>query len=345
MQDKSAQSAMLISSILWGISPIVVEQILNFSTPLDIMTLRFGIAVLASSFLLPVIKARAGFHLLKNWKCMLIGFLIAMGYLTSTIGQELTTAGLATLISTSYIIIVPFLSWRIENTSLSKKIFLLATIASIGIFLISYNGDLRSLSSTNGIGIVLLLIAASVWGLNIVLSSQLITEIKNNYGKHDPLSFLYATLVYTFVPLFFLSILTKSQAFSSLRYTLPYLIFLGIFTTILTFGLHNWALSRLGSVKTTFYLLIQVIVPFGFEFLFGSFTYSTWVVSGISLVLLSMVLLEFPSDISRFVTSRLRIKNLRMSYFQKLVDKIFFHLQGVDGENACDLYKLIGREN
>ncbi|MHA2203221.1 MAG: DMT family transporter [Candidatus Hodarchaeales archaeon] len=321
MQERNAQIALLISSFLWGISPIVVEIILEVSTPLDIMTLRFGIAVLVSSLLLPIIKARNGLSLLKNRKIMVIGFLIAMGYLTSTMGQDLTTAGLATLLSTSYIIIVPFLSWRIESTSLSKGILTVATMASVGIFLISFNGEITNLSNTNGIGVVLLLIAASVWGLNIVLSSQLIAEIKFKNGQHDPLSFLYATLVYTFIPLFILSILTKPPSLSSLGYTLPFLIFLGIFSTIVTFGLHNWALSRLGSVKTTFYLLLQIIVPFGFELLFGVFTYSPWIIAGIFLVLFSMVLLEFKSNASFSFASTSKFRAFKTKVLYK-----FFHL-------------------
>ncbi|MFX1285498.1 MAG: DMT family transporter, partial [Promethearchaeota archaeon] len=314
MQKKNAQVAMLLSSLLWGVSPIVVEILLEVSTPLDIMTLRFAVALIVSSLFLPIIKARNGLSLLKNRKMMLIGFLIATGYLTSTMGQDLTTAGLATLLSTSYIIMVPFLSWRIESTSLSKRILTVATLASVGIFLISYNGDIVNVSNTNGIGVVLLLVAAFVWGLNIVLSSHLITEIKSEQGQHDPLSFLYATLVYTFIPLFILSMLTQPPSLSSLGYTLPYLIFLGVFTTTITFGLENWALSQLGSVKTTFYLLLQIFVPFTIELIFGMFIYSTWIIAGISLVLFSMVLLEFQSEENHSAVSRLCIEAVKIKF-------------------------------
>jgi drug/metabolite transporter (DMT)-like permease len=320
MHKKNAQVAMVISSLLWGVSPIVVEIILEVSTPLDIMTLRFAVALIVSSLFLAVIKARNGLSLLKNRKMMLIGFLIATGYLMSTIGQDLTTAGLATLLSTSYIIMVPFLSWKIESVSLSKRILIVATLASMGIFLISYDGNISNVSSANGIGVVLLLIAAFVWGLNIVLSSLLIAEIKSEYGQHDPLSFMYATLVYTFIPLFILSMLTQPPSLSSLGYTLPYFIFLGIFTTIITFGLHNWALSQLGSVKTTFYLLLQIFVPFTIELVLGMFVYSTWIITGVILILISMVLLESQSEEDLLTSSRLRTEAAKIN-FQNILRK------------------------
>lgn len=320
MHKKNAQVAMLISSLLWGISPIFVEIILEVSSPLDIMTLRFAIALIVSSLFLPVIRSHNGLSLLKNRKMISIGFLIAVGYLTSTMGQDLTTAGLATLLSTSYFIMVPFLSWKIESNSLSKRIMIVATIASVGILLISFNGDIRNFSDANAFGVILLLIAAFVWGLNIVLSSQLITEIKSEHGQHDPLSFMYGTLVYTFIPLFILSMLTQPPSLSSLGYTFPYLIFLGIFATIITFGLHNWALSQLGSVKTTFYLLLQIFVPFTIELILGMFVYSTWIVVGIILVLFSMVLLEYQSEEDLSTVSRLRTEATKIK-FQNILHK------------------------
>lgn len=317
MQNKYAQVAMVSSSFLWGISPIIVEIILEVSTPLDIMTLRFTIAVIVCSLFLPVIKARNGLSLLKDRRMMLIGFLIATGYLTSTMGQDLTTAGLATLLSTSYIVLVPFFSWKIESTSLSKRILTVAAIASIGIFLISFNGDITNFSRATGLGVFLLLIAAFVWGLNIVLSSQVITELKCRNGEHDPLSFLYGTLVYTLIPLFILSMLTHPPSFTSLSYTLPYLIFLGIFSTIITFGLHNWALSELGSVRTTFYLLLQILVPFAFELIFGMFVYSPWIIAGIILIVFSMILLEFQGEVNLSSPSILKVRTFKIKLVQR----------------------------
>ncbi len=287
-----AQSAIVLASIIWGITPIFVEFTLDYLNPLNIMTFRFGIAVIVLSFFLPIIKRKRGLILLKSKTCMLIGWLISFGYLTSTIGQEMTTPGLATLISTTYVVIVPFISFKLENTKLSKRTFVLAIIALVGIFLTTFNGSWNNISSVTSVGTIYLLIAALSWGLNIVLSGKMLNKDEICKQRFDMLSFLYATLLHTFLPLLLLSLLTAS--FPPLLSTQLFLIlaFLGIFSTLVTFSLYNWALSHMGSVSTTFYLLLQIIVPFIYELVILQFSYSVWVLIGIFILIITMILID-----------------------------------------------------
>lgn len=293
MQDMTrAQFAMLLSTFMWGLAPIFVEIALEYCTPLFIMTMRFGIAVLAMSIFLPEIKRRQGLFLLKNKNCILIGWLISFGYLTSTLGQNLTTAGLATLISTSYIIMVPFLSWKLGKNKMTKEIIVLSCIALLGMFFITFNGDWNNFSTITSIGTIFLLIAAFLWGLNIALTDKFMVDIKSKERGFDYLSFLYASIVHTFLPLLLLSFLAPLPDSSIILNILPLLIFLGVFSTILTFGLHQYAISKMGSVNTTFYLLLQILVPFSYEILYLKMSYSEWIISGSLIILLTMVILE-----------------------------------------------------
>ena len=287
-----AQSAIILASIIWGITPIFVEITLDYLNPLNIITFRFGIAVIVSSFFLPIIKERKGLTLLKSKTCIFLGWLISFGYLTCTIGQEMTTPGLATLISTSYVIIVPFISWRLENTKLNIRTLLLVIIALIGIFLTTFNGSWNNLSSVTSIGTIYLLIAALLWGLNIVLSGKMLNKDEICKKRVDIISFLYATLFHTFLPLLLLSFLTTSHYKLLSTQLFLILVFLGIFSTLITFSLYNWALSHMGSVKTTFYLLLQIIVPFLYELIILHSSYSIWIFSGILLLLIAMVLID-----------------------------------------------------
>jgi drug/metabolite transporter (DMT)-like permease len=293
MQTKiKAQSAITLASIIWGITPIFVEIALDYLTPLNIMTFRFGIAIIVLSIFLPIIKERKGLSLLKSKTCILLGWLISFGYLTSTIGQEMTTPGLATLISTSYVIIVPFISWKLEDSKLSKRTLLLAIIALVGIFLTTFNGNWKNLSSVTSVGTIYLLVAALSWGLNIVLSGKALNKNEICKPRVDMLSFLYATILHTFLPLLLLSFLTTSHHKLLSTQLFLILVFLGIFSTLVTFSLYNWALSRMGSVRTTFYLLLQIIVPFLYELIILESSYSIWVLSGIFLLFTTMILID-----------------------------------------------------
>ena len=287
-----AQFSLLLSTFIWGLAPIFVGMALESCTPLFIMMMRFAIAVLGLSVFLPEIKRRKGLIFLKNKTCILIGWLISAGYLTSTIGQSLTSAGLATLISTGYIIMVPFMSWKLRNTSINKETIFLASTASLGMFFISFDGRWENFSNITNIGTIFLLVAAFSWGLNIVVSDKFMIDVKHQKGKFDYLSFLYATIVHTFLPLLFLSIFEAPPQIHIFLQIIPILLFLGVFSTIVTFGLEQYALSVIGDVKITFYLILQVPIPFIYEIFILNLYYSVWIIAGSVIILVAMILLE-----------------------------------------------------
>lgn len=287
-----AQFAMLVNTFIWGSAPIFVEIALESCTPLFIMTMRFGIAVLVMSICIPIIKQRQGLNYLKNPKIILIGWLISFGYLTCTIGQDITTAGLATLLSSIYIILVPIMSWKLGKNKISREIIVLSFFALLGMFFITFDGNWNNFSNITGIGTLFLITAAFVWGLNIVLTDEFMIQMKVTVKGFDSLSFLYASLVHTFLPFLLLSFFESPPKSTIILNIIPLMLFLGVFATILTFGLHQYALSRMGSVNSSFYLLLQILVPFTYELVYLKMSYSMWIISGGLIILLTMIILE-----------------------------------------------------
>ena len=164
--QRSAQIVLFISNIIWGITPIFVEVVLGYLTPLQTTTLRFGVAILVLSLVLLLVKGRDGFSMLSGKTVILLGWLDAWGYLAATIGQDMTTPGLATLLASFYIFIVPFLAWKIEGTRFNWRIVAIGLIGLIGIFLISFNGDWANFSDSSILGILILMFAALRFRLN-----------------------------------------------------------------------------------------------------------------------------------------------------------------------------------
>lgn len=293
--QRSAQIVLFISNIIWGITPIFVEVVLGYLTPLQTTTLRFGVAILVLSLVLLLVKGRDGFSMLSGKTVILLGWLDAWGYLAATIGQDMTTPGLATLLASFYIFIVPFLAWKIEGTRFNWRIVAIGLIGLIGIFLISFNGDWANFSDSSILGILILMFAAFMWGFYTVITGKFL-NIANTEGKKiDLMSFTFASLFHTFLALFILSMITgelsiiaTGGAFLSLFLEIiPFLIFLGLFPTIIALGLWNWAIARLGSISTSFYQILQVIVPFILEFILFQQFYSGWIYAGIFLILMS----------------------------------------------------------
>jgi drug/metabolite transporter (DMT)-like permease len=284
-----AQFILLDATVIYGITPIILDEVLDYLSPLHAIAIRFGIGVLVFLLILPFIDWKMGISFLTCKTCIFIGWFNAFGFLTAAIGQKMTTAGLATLVSTSFIFIVPLIAWKLENTPLNSKKVLITTVAFFGMFLIGFDGDWTNFGSLSTLGIVFLLLAAVFWSFHIVLSGKFLNISNTNNQEFNMLSFIFAVLFHTFLPLFFLSLFTLEPSLSLPSMIIPNLLFLGIFPTIIAFGLYSWAIARLGSVQTSFFLFFQVIVPFLIEIIFIGQFYSEWTYCGIFIILFSMI--------------------------------------------------------
>ena len=286
---RSAQLVLLLSNIIWGITPLFIEVALASLTPLQTTTLRFGVGVVVLSFIIILKRGRKGFSMLSGKTVIVLGWLDALAYLTVTIGQDITTPGLASLLASFYIFLVPFLAWKIEGTVLNWRIAVIGIVGLVGVFLISFNGDWTNFTNSSIIGIIILIFAAFMWAFYAVITGKFLNIAKSERKEIDLMSFTYASLFHTFLALFILSMITGELSFQVHLELVPYILFLGIFPTFIALGLWNWAIARLGSINTSFLQLFQVIIPFILEFIFLQQFYSVWIYTGISLILLSTV--------------------------------------------------------
>ncbi|MHA2296133.1 MAG: DMT family transporter [Candidatus Hodarchaeales archaeon] len=314
-----AQTYLIVATIIWGIAPIFLETALDYLTPLRVMTLRFSIAVLILFFLVALTRGLNGFKLLSNKTCIFLGWLDAFGYLAATIGQEMTTAGLATMLATCYIVIVPFYAWKLEGSKPNAMTVILALVAVVGVFFIGFNGDWSNFYSLSIIGIFASIAATLVFGLFVAVSGKFLKESNENGKNIDPLAYLNATTFHIFLPLFLFSMLTERSPVYLPPRVIPELLFLAVFATIISFSLYNWAITRIGSVRTSFYLLLQVIIPFTWELVFWGQYYSYWVYGGIFLILLVLILTSRDNRNLRSDIKNIRITLVKLRTLSALV--------------------------
>ncbi len=287
--ENKAQFFLLNANIIWGITPIFLEVVLAYLTPLQTTLIRFGVGVLVLTILLFLFKGREAFSMLSGKTVILLGWLDAFGYLAAAAGQDMTTPGLATLLSTFYVFIVPFIAWKLEGTKLNWKIGIMGFISLAGIFLISFNGDWANFANPSVVGIFILLVSALMWGFYTVISGVFLDISKSEEKKIDLMSFTYASLFHTFLALSVISMITGDLLFSIPVEIIPYIVFSGLFPTIIALGLWNWAIARLGSISTSFFQLLQIVVPFILELVLFQQFYSVWIYAGIFLILISTI--------------------------------------------------------
>jgi drug/metabolite transporter (DMT)-like permease len=173
---------LIFVTIIWGFAFVVVKNSLDYVPPLYMMAFRFTIAsvVLALLFLpkFKLLDKSTFFH------GMILGIFLFAAYAFQTVGLQFTTAGKNAFLTTTYVMMVPFLNWFFHKSKPSWNCVLAAIIALIGIGLLSLQGDF----SMNR-GDVLTIICGFFFAVHIMFVDKYVQKIS---GIH--LSFMQFTV-------------------------------------------------------------------------------------------------------------------------------------------------------
>ncbi len=155
------RGALLLATLIWGFSFVLMGVALKSIPPLFILAVRFsGAAVILFFFGIKDFKKLDKTYFIGG---ALMGAILLASYIFQTYGLRLTTPGKNAFLTSVYCIIVPFLSWLIIKKKPDKFNVLAALVCVAGIGLISLNDDLRI-----GPGDALTLVGGFFFALHII---------------------------------------------------------------------------------------------------------------------------------------------------------------------------------
>lgn len=278
---------MAIAILGWGLSTTFIEFGLDFIEPFPFLFYRFGLATITLTPLVVIFRRSEFLELIRNKWTWVIGISESMGLILQYLGQERdVTAGLAALLSLSFIVIVPFISPYILHEKLEKNHLIAMLVAFIGVIFLSSEGNVNNLLGSSILGIIFLLGAAVGYAFYIISTSRL-TRIE----KPDVDTF---TLFYSVLLIISLSSLSASLTFSTLspvpREGIQWIVLLMIFSTLIAFFAYFRALRDISANVASVLLPLQVLVPFTIDFFVLGRTYSLWVLTGSILIVFAMLI-------------------------------------------------------
>ena len=279
--------AMAIAILGWGLSTTFIEFSLEFIAPFPFLFFRFGLATITLTPLVILFRASEFLELIRNKWTWVIGISESLGLILQYLGQERdVAAGLAALLSLSFIVIVPFISPFILNEKLAKNHLVAMSVAFIGVIFISSEGNMINLTGSSILGIILLLGAAIGYAFYIISTSRLTTIEKPNVDTF--------TLFFSVLLIISLSSLFASLTFSNLpsvpREGIQWIVLLTIFSTLIAFFAYFRALQEISANVASVLLPLQVLVPFVIDFFILGRIYSLWVLTGSFLIIIAMLI-------------------------------------------------------
>lgn len=164
---------MISIAAIWGSSFVVMKDSLERQNVFSFLSSRFILAALLMFLYKPGVFRR----LTKKFitRGIIAGILLGSGYIFQTYGLTKTTVSNTGFITGLYLVFTPLISLLILKRHVLKIQWLAVLIATIGLFLISYNGV------TIGVGEILVLISAIIYGAHFVALGEW-SDGRNTYA-------------------------------------------------------------------------------------------------------------------------------------------------------------------
>lgn len=133
-----AAVALVAVAISWGGAFVLMKDAIAEQPFYDFLAIRFTIATAVMILVRPsVLKAFDG-PMIKHG--IYLGVLLALGYITQTIGLELSTAAITGFLTGLYVVLTPIFGWLIFRKKAGKRLIAGVILATIALALISING-------------------------------------------------------------------------------------------------------------------------------------------------------------------------------------------------------------
>jgi len=188
MKKYLPETLLMLNTIIWGATFVIVKSALADISPLLFISVRF---LFATIILLPfAFKIFKDINRAAFWGGILLGILYFIGFSTQTIGLNYTTATKSAFITGMFIIFTPLFQTLIEKKPPSRGVTIGVILAILGLIFLTSKGDtllsvFSEINESFNIGDFFTLICAIVFSLYLVY-----LDIISKKSDYKPLVFL-----------------------------------------------------------------------------------------------------------------------------------------------------------
>jgi drug/metabolite transporter (DMT)-like permease len=278
--------ALLGVSFTWGASFVLMKDAIEKQPYMDFLALRFSLAAVAMFVLRPKTSSRFEPGDIKFG--LAIGVILAFGYITQTIGLELTTAATSGFLTGLYVIFTPILAWLIYRRKISKKLALGALVSAIGLAV--FSGAAASLEFQ--IGQLWLVACAILYGLHILFLGK--------YG-HGRNAYRFAMVQIAAVAIICWGFaLTDGYQPPPTSDVWVAIIFTAVLSTAAAFWVQTWAQTLMDASRAALIMTSEVVFTAVIAIAAGQEPVTIAVTLGGALMLGAMLIVEWPSKKEKF---------------------------------------------
>jgi drug/metabolite transporter (DMT)-like permease len=279
---------LLATTAIWGSSFLVMKDSLERQDVNSFLASRFVLAALIMFAFKP--KSLSGLDKVFVRRAVLTGVLATGGFISQTFGLTQTTVSNTGFITGLYLVFTPLIAWLLLKHQITRAQWSAVLIATIGLYLIAYNGI------SVGIGEILVLISAILFAAQIVAIGEL-SDGKNSYSL---------TLIQIIVAAVVFSVLTLIGGYQAPPDSSVWaaVIFTAVFATFFGFLIQVKAQAVMSATVAGVLLAMETPFALFFGLYFDNDPFTLRIMSGGTLVMLAMALVIWSDSRSNSKNSK-----------------------------------------
>ena len=278
-----AAISLMVVAASWGFGFVWMKDAIERQPYFDFLALRFTIAAGVMFLIRPQLVRHINLNFLNRG--VLLGVALGLGYVTQTIGLEQSTAAISGFFTGLYIVLTPVFAWLLLRQKIDSKVLLGVIIATIGLGVITLGG------LGFDVGTISLLACAILFALHIV-----------GLGRWSPGRDTYALTVVQLATVAVICWIGALFNPSDPGFQAPpdadvwnAVLFTAIFATAIAFFVQTWAQSIMDASRVAIILTTEVVFAALFAVALGQEVLSLRTVIGGALMVIAMLIVEWPS--------------------------------------------------
>lgn len=273
-----ADLALLIVAIIWGSGFVIIKNTLDVVTPFYLNAYRFIIAGVLLAIILYKKLLKATKDDIKSG--ILIGVFLFLGFAVQTEGLQYTEASKQAFITSTYVVMVPFIYWMISKIKPNKFEVLAAFLCLIGIGILSLEKNLGL-----GYGETLTLISAVMFALHVSATGYFAI-------KSDPYVISVVQLLVTGILSLVCALIFEGTNISLDSSALFPILYLAVFSSMIAFLIQTVGQKYTSSTHTAIILSLEALFGSIFGVILLNDPVTLRFVIGASIILISVITSE-----------------------------------------------------
>jgi drug/metabolite transporter (DMT)-like permease len=280
-KTRLAVIALLGVGFTWGAAFVLMKDAIEQQPYMDFLATRFTIAAFAMILLRPVLSLRFEAGDVKYGA--LIGVVLAFGYITQTIGLELTTAATSGFLTGLYVIFTPLIAWLFVRRKISGRVAIGVLFSIVGMAIFSG----AATSTEFQVGQIWLVVCAVLYAVHILLLGH--------FGKTRN-SYRFAMLQIAFVALvtWGFALVDGYQPPPNFEVWFA-VLFTALLSTVLAFWVQTWAQTLIDPSRVALLITSEVIFTALLAIGLGQEPFTLAIAIGGGMMLTAMLIVEWPT--------------------------------------------------